>query len=864
MNTGIRCASVIIFSIGFTANLIAGGSGFNIVVVVNTNSPNSLELGNYYCERRDVPPLNVLRIGWTGGNIVWTKNDFETLLRTPLNAMLASRQLTNQIDYVLLSMDVPYRVTQSGLPSVSGTASTTSCLYYGFKPDGSCPTCPPCCPGCSLPTGSASAYAGSEGIFRQTPPISATSNSWLVMMLTWSNVTQAKVVVDRGVASDFAFPTQTVYLIKSADVARNVRYVLFDDAVFDSRLRNVERVERLDAGFPYDYQLGSQFGLSAFGLPTNLFAPGALADNLTSFGGKLFEPDRMPGPIEYLRAGASASYGTVVEPCNHLGKFPSPRNYFYQARGFSAAECYYQSLTNPYQGILAGEPLAAPFALPCSGAWSNLLSGGVLSGTTNLTIQFNAPDGSRPVQQIDLFMDGLFVRTITNLPPRTNNILYVTINGFPTNYTVLPNSTIKSVASDLAARLNANAPAKVLVSAHGDRIELQSTNPALGGVNIPVSTSNYSASVLTTFIRAERTNFLDTTAFGYRNFFVTNMPGNGTWLQIAVTRTNGSVTTLSATNSSGNTNTAVLVQALMDAINTDPTLTNADGVIAEDLVPVYFVNQNSELFVPAAEFNVRARSFGWAESQVRVVITDSGPLTIIPSGQQRLDGNINDLRPRNHLYVTAGLTNLTLTFPLNTTTNADGYHDLTAVAYEGSHVRPQKRVAQNIYIQNTPLSAVFACLLCDTNTALEATLMFSVVANTNVITKIELFSTGGWLAGVTNQSSGVFSVTATNLGVGRHPFYAVVTRNDGKQYRTETKWIRILDTDSPFPLTISDSAPTVSWPATAGRRYEVLSTTNLTGTFLLRDSTTPTNSAGQWSETNNTAPEQYYRVRSSP
>jgi hypothetical protein len=464
-----------------------------------------------------------------------------------------------------------------------------------------------------------------------------------------------------------------------------------------------------------------------------------------------------------------------------------------------------------------------------------------------------------------LFLDGVFAQTITNIPPRTNNILYVTINGFATNYTVPANSTIKSVASNLTAKLNSSSYAsqtKVAASAIGDRIQLQSTNLALTGASIPVSTSNYvgTAGVLATFVSLARTNFLDTTAFGFRSFYVTNMPGNGTWLQIAVTRTNGSVTTISVTNSAGNTNTAVLLQSLMDAINTNSILTNVDGVIAEDLVPYYFVNQSGQLFVPLAAFNVRARGTGWPEAQIQAVLTDSGPLTIIPSGAQRLDENINDLRPRNHLYLTAGLTNLNLTFPFNTTTNADGSHELTAVAYEGSHVRTQKRISQNVRIQNNSWSAAITTLLGGTNTALEATLQFAITANTSSITKIELFSTGGSLGASNNVNSTIFAIPARYLGIGRHPFYALVSRSDGKQYRTDTKWIRIVGAESPFNVSVLGPAPTLTWPASAGRSYQVWSTTDATGTFILRAAVTPTNSSGLWSETDHAAPQRFYRV----
>jgi hypothetical protein len=247
-----------------------------------------------------------------------------------------------------------------------------------------------------------------------------------------------------------------------------------------------------------------------------------------------------------------------------------------------------------------------------------------------------------------------------------------------------------------------------------------------------------------------------------------------------------------------------------------------------------------------------------------VAFSGSSAFQILDAGTNRLDENVNDLYPRNHLYVTAGVTNLALTFEFDTTTQADGFHELTAVAYEGSHVRTQKRVSRSVRIQNSSLSAVFDCLLCDTNTAVEATLQFLVTANTTPISSIELFSTGGSWGAVSNQSTAMFTLAATNLGVGLHPFYAVVTRDDGQQYRTETKWIRVNSNDTPFALTVTGSAPEITWPATAGRRYEVFSATNVADAFVLRDSVVPTNSPGRWMETNSDATQRFYRLRSTP
>jgi len=141
---------------------------------------------------------------------------------------------------------------------------------------------------------------------------------------------------------------------------------------------------------------------------------------------------------------------------------------------------------------------------------------------------------------------------------------------------------------------------------------------------------------------------------------------------------------------------------------------------------------------------------------------------------------------------------------------------------------------------------------------------FSVTANTNNISNIELHSTGGLLTNVTGQSSAVFSVSSLYMGPGLHPFYAIVTAPNGKQYRTETKWIRFTGATEPaFTVLFTNPPPTLLWPATAGRTYDVLSATNVAGTFQLRASVTASNETGQWVETDASAPQRFYRVRTS-
>jgi uncharacterized protein (TIGR03790 family) len=342
-----RCSRCLLLLVFWLTNSLAwgGGSGLNVVVVVNQNSTNSVQLGNDYCEQRGVPPQNVFRMtGWTGSALNWGISEFESNLRDPLLAMIAARNLSNQISFVLLSMDIPYRITDN-----SGYNGTTSALFYGFKPDGPPPdSSSPA--SCSLPDLSSNSYCYSELPFNLAPPNTAPTNSFLAMMLTDTNLAAAERILASGVASDSSFPTQRVYLEKTTDVARNVRFLEFDNASFESRISGRNIPVRFDGDFTlFTNLLGLSTGLALLTLPSDAFVPGAMGDSLTSYGGFLFDNAWQTTLLAFLEAGASGSYGTVVEPCNYLQKFPDPIAYFYQQRGFCL-------LPSPFTGQATGVP----------------------------------------------------------------------------------------------------------------------------------------------------------------------------------------------------------------------------------------------------------------------------------------------------------------------------------------------------------------------------------------------------------------------------------------------------------------------------------------------------------------------------
>jgi uncharacterized protein (TIGR03790 family) len=96
-------------------------------------------------------------------------------------------------------------------------------------------------------------------------------------------------------------------------------------------------------------------------IATNQYLPGAVADHLTSYGGQLTDSGQMSS-LRWLEAGATGSYGTVVEPCNFPQKFPHPGVLMaHYLNGDTLIEAYWKSVLMPGQGIFIGEPLARPF-----------------------------------------------------------------------------------------------------------------------------------------------------------------------------------------------------------------------------------------------------------------------------------------------------------------------------------------------------------------------------------------------------------------------------------------------------------------------------------------------------------------------
>jgi uncharacterized protein (TIGR03790 family) len=182
------------------------------------------------------------------------------------------------------------------------------------------------------------------------------------MLLPTDSIERAKLLINRGVLSEFRLQPASAYFLITADRQRNTRAPFFPPSGKIPQLQFQIKTLRMNEISGKKDIMIYQTGLASVPkLDTLGFLPGALADHLTSSGGDLLGSQQMSS-LRWLDAGATASYGTVSEPCNHWQKFPHPLVLLsHYLAGETAIEAYWKSLAWPMQGVVIGEPLAAPY-----------------------------------------------------------------------------------------------------------------------------------------------------------------------------------------------------------------------------------------------------------------------------------------------------------------------------------------------------------------------------------------------------------------------------------------------------------------------------------------------------------------------
>jgi uncharacterized protein (TIGR03790 family) len=307
----------------------------HLAVIINTSDPLSVQVGEYYAAQRRISFQNIIRVAFPPGQTVLSRQEFEEIKQ------VVDKKALPVVQAYALTWAAPYRVE---------CMSITSAFAFGYDPAFCEPGCKPTRP--SPYFNSRAKLPFSQLAMRPSMSIAATSFA------------QAKALIDRGVKADGQFPAGAAYLLSTSDSARNVRSPFYPavQRVVDGRIP-VFVLKRDSLKYVTDILFYFTGMYAVDGLQTLQFVPGALADHLTSSGGQLTDQGTgQMSALRWLEAGATGSYGAVVEPCNLTQKFPNPAlvaaNYL---NGDTLIEAYWKSVAMPGQGVFIGEPLATPF-----------------------------------------------------------------------------------------------------------------------------------------------------------------------------------------------------------------------------------------------------------------------------------------------------------------------------------------------------------------------------------------------------------------------------------------------------------------------------------------------------------------------
>ena len=336
-----------------TLTLPAGGlAPADLAVIVAEGDALSEAVGAAYLAARGVPAANLIRVKLSTASDAISAADF-ALLKSDIDAKLAAAAPGTQA--TLLTWAAPSRVTGACSMGI------TSAMALGFDTRYCNPS--PATTACAATA--ASPLYDSESRRPQTELQLRPS-----MLLGARTLAAAQALINRGVAADASRPAGDGWLVRTTDANRSVHWTDFSalPAAWGSALK-LNAVDNASGPASANSLSGKADVLfyltglvSVANLSTIQFRPGALADTLTSFGGSLPAANGQMPITAWLDAGATASYGTVEEPCNAQQKFSRASVLIDQYwRGATAIEAYWKAVQWPGQGLFVGEPLAQPF-----------------------------------------------------------------------------------------------------------------------------------------------------------------------------------------------------------------------------------------------------------------------------------------------------------------------------------------------------------------------------------------------------------------------------------------------------------------------------------------------------------------------
>ena len=413
-----------------------GGGPEAVFLVANSRSWASLAVAHHYASLRQIPPCNVFYLDWPHSTDAIDINSFREKLLMPVLGAMQTRKVLPQIDYIVYSSDFPIGINfvsdlgdQKSIPQAAPTGSLTAMTYfasqvlnknYGFvsmkgnfymrqldsyeRP------------------ATSQEFRSWYGFGREGNLIEGGGQSYILsaMLGVTSNyglsVPETIEYLRRAKEADGTKPKGTIYYCITGDSARSgTREPQFRVALESLKQLGI-RAEVVRNKLPVGKKdvAGLLTGIKEFDWKASqsTLLPGALCDNFTSYGG-MFTPHDQTRLTEFLRYGAAAATGTIFEPFAFAGKFPTSFAQVHYARGCNVAESVYQSVACPYQLILVGDPLCAPWAVAPTISVEGFKPGATVKG--KIVLRPEGHGGTESVDRFELYVNGVFTaRCATN------------------------------------------------------------------------------------------------------------------------------------------------------------------------------------------------------------------------------------------------------------------------------------------------------------------------------------------------------------------------------------------------------------------------------------------------------------------
>ena len=334
-----------------------------VLLVINNKNPDSIEIGEYYAMKRQIPPENICQIACGDAESI-TKTFYRTTIEDPIR--FAIKNCPNEIDFIVLTKGVPIRIGDNFGPSVD---SYVAAMNLAFEP----------LPSTRPPESDSEILRSGNPYYSSTERFTSKKFGFhLTTRLDGYTVEHVKRLIDRSVK---AAPEQGTFYF---DLAQNRTSGAYGALNAEMKLsatslkeRGFETLVETTASFvnPNIPLMGyvswgsndAKFDRATF--KSLKFKSGAISETFVSTSARSFMEltDGQSQIGDLIAAGVTGVKGYASEPWTVALANPEILMDRY-TRGYNLAESFYAaSRLLKWKDVIIGDPICSPYAKKESG-----------------------------------------------------------------------------------------------------------------------------------------------------------------------------------------------------------------------------------------------------------------------------------------------------------------------------------------------------------------------------------------------------------------------------------------------------------------------------------------------------------------